>query len=40
MDKKKLVAIVGAISAFLVATIPLAVKCFESIVSVWKLKGV
>ena len=40
MDKKKLVAIVGAISAFVVALCPLALKCFETIISVWSVKGV
>lgn len=40
MDKKKFVAIVSAIAAFVAAALPLAVKCLVSIVEVWKLKGV
>ena len=40
MNKKKVVALVAAVSALLVSAVPLVAKLITSIVETWKMKGV
>lgn len=39
MNKKKVIAVVAAVSAFLVSFVPLAAKLVTSLIETWKLKG-
>ena len=39
MDKKKVTALVAAVSAFLVAVVPLVAKLVTALIETWKLKG-
>lgn len=36
MDKKKIIALVAAVSAFLVSVVPLVAELINSIISNWK----
>ena len=40
MNKKKVIAVVAAVSAFLVSAVPLVAKLISSLVETWKMKGV